>query len=335
MNNAEYNDFIQRFKAQAQELEDDLSTKTPSGKDVEQISLKVTTLRTSLTEAVTAGILPTYDQRLCEQRVVALEELSSKARSASKPKSKFSFKSTATVRSTASPPTKVSSSAGQSISAVSTASTPHSGASEPSTKSSAAEIILAGHTHRYLTLQDAAGADSLNDTTPAHSLVLTVKGLHNCFVNLASATTKVNAIHVQDLKRTVLYAGDVQGSILLHDCYQCTIIVSSHQFRMHTSDSTHVYLKVPSNPVIEKCANIGFGPFPSMDSTLGSASEPEDVISYTVQDFDWVADSQSPNWHAIGRTGFQIPAFIPENELDIALDTILPRTMSDNQETTA
>ncbi|KAG8721696.1 hypothetical protein FRC08_011105 [Ceratobasidium sp. 394] len=67
MNNVECNDFIQQFKAQAQELEDGLSTKTPSGKDIEQTSLKVTKLRASLTEAVTAGVLPAYDQRLCEQ----------------------------------------------------------------------------------------------------------------------------------------------------------------------------------------------------------------------------------------------------------------------------
>ncbi|KAG8742115.1 hypothetical protein FRC10_001985 [Ceratobasidium sp. 414] len=319
MNNVEYNDFIQRFKAQAQELEDGLSTKTPSSKDVEQISLKVTKLRTSLTEAITIGILPTYDQRLCEQRVVTLEESLSKARSASKPKSKFSFKSTATVRPTASPPTKTSPSAGQSISAVSVPPTPHSGAPEPSTHSSAAEITLAGHTRRYLTFQDAAGADLLNSTTPAQSLVMTIKGLNNCFVDLASTAARVNAIHVQGLRRTVLYAGDMQGSILLHDCYGCTIVVSSHQFRMHTSDSTHVYLKVASNPVIEKCTNIGFGPFPSTDST------PKGSISYTVQDFDWMADSHSPNWHAIERTDFQLPAFILENELDTTLSTILPR----------
>lgn len=73
----------------------------------------------------------------------------------------------------------------------------------------------------------------------------------------------------------------MQGSILLNDCQDCTIIVSAHQvseaidcviespqtkvlqFRMHTTTRTNVYLTISSNPVIEKCTNIGFGTPPS------------------------------------------------------------------------
>ncbi|KAG8697707.1 hypothetical protein FRC09_007686 [Ceratobasidium sp. 395] len=313
MNNNEYNGFIQQFKAQAQELEDELSAKIPSGKDIEQISLKITKLRTSLTEAVTAGFLPAYDQRLCEQRVFALEESLSRARSASKPKSKFSFKSAANARS---PPTKPVIATGQSDPSPNAIPTPAFDTPASSTKGLATEIVLADYTHRYLSLRDATGADTLDDATSAQSLVVTIKNLSNCLVDLTSAVGNINAIHVQGLKRTLLYAGNIQGSILLHDCHECTIIVSPHQFRMHTSDSSHVYLKVTSNPVIEKCTNIGFGPFPIADLTTETISG----------DFDWMGDSQSPNWHPIGHTNFQLPSFIADGELDIILSAVLPQT---------
>ncbi|KAG9125695.1 hypothetical protein FRC07_006549 [Ceratobasidium sp. 392] len=184
MNHIEYNDFIQQFKAQAQELEDGLSSKTPSSKELEQISLQTTKFRTSLTEAVTTGILPAYDQRLCEQRVVALEESLSKARSASKPKSKFSFKSTANVRPATSPPAKTVPHTGQSFPLPNETSTLSTDTPVPSIKSSATEITLANHTHRYLSFRDAAGVDTLGATASTHSLVVTVKGLSGCFADL-------------------------------------------------------------------------------------------------------------------------------------------------------
>ncbi|QRV76830.1 tubulin-specific chaperone C [Ceratobasidium sp. AG-Ba] len=162
MNTTDYNDFLQQFKAQAQELENALSTRTLISKDIEQISLSLTKLRTGLTEAVSVGILPSYDHELCQQRLTALEESLSKARAASKPKSKFSFKSTANTR-----PATV-------------ASTPKPKPVELPTASSTAEIALTGHAHKYLTLQNATGA-TLNDV---QSLVITIKGLSDCFVDL-------------------------------------------------------------------------------------------------------------------------------------------------------
>ncbi|QRW05726.1 tubulin-specific chaperone C [Ceratobasidium sp. AG-Ba] len=164
MNTTDYNGFLQQFKAQAQELENVLSTRTLISKDIEQISLSLTKLRTGLTEAVSVGILPSYDHELCQQRLTALEESLSKARAASKPKSKFSFKSTANAR-----PATV-------------ASTPKPAPKpvELPTASSTAEIALTGHAHKYLTLQNATGA-TLNDV---QSLVITIKGLSDCFVDL-------------------------------------------------------------------------------------------------------------------------------------------------------
>ncbi|KAG8740387.1 hypothetical protein FRC12_016015 [Ceratobasidium sp. 428] len=94
---------------------------------------------------------------------------------------------------------------------------------------------------------------------------------------------------------------------------------------MHTSDSSHVYLKVTSNPVIEKCTNIGFGPFPIADLTTETISGSKDSMLYTVQDFDWMGDSQSPNWHPIGHTNFQLPSSIADGELDIILGAVLPQ----------
>jgi hypothetical protein len=114
-----------------------------------------------------------------QQRVVALEESLSKARSISKPKSKFSFKSTAHVRPAGLPSTNVAPSTEQPA-PTSSEVLPGSG----STRGLATELTLTNLTHRYLTLNDAAGADLLSGATPTQSLVITIKGLSNCFVDL-------------------------------------------------------------------------------------------------------------------------------------------------------
>ncbi|KAF8599263.1 TBCC-domain-containing protein [Ceratobasidium sp. AG-I] len=320
MNTTQYNDFLLDFRSRAQRLEDALSQVGGNLQDVEQLSLDVTNLRSAVTEAVATGILPAYDQWLCQQRVAALEESLSKLRSTAKPKSKFSFRSTANARPTPQQPTKP-------------ASTPEHDASASSGDrpqvSGTTEITLSGHSHRSLSLADAVGFPPSNTTEAAQSVAITVKGLSNCYVDLTSTAQlgSINAIHVQGLKRTVLYAGVVQGSILLNDCQDCTIIVSAHQFRMHTTTRTNVYLRIASNPVIEKCADIGFGTSPSAfaGGAADNVNDQTDGVPYNVQDFDWMGTSRSPNWSPIGPASFQLPLTVSQDSLESVLGSLLPQ----------
>ncbi|CAE6532081.1 unnamed protein product [Rhizoctonia solani] len=319
----DYNEFISIFKAQAQELEDALSqSKAPDTKVVDQLSLSITKLRSMVTEAMATGHLPAYDQRLCEERVASLESSLAKLRANAKPKSKFSFKSSVNVKSV--PQTSSNNSAPTAL-GVGLASNQ----SSPTTTTN--KISINNHQHKLLTLADAEGLDP-SRLNSAQSVVITIGGLSDCFVDLASGTsTNVNALHVQGLKRTVLYAGKIQGSVLLHDCVECTII-----FRMHTSKTTNVYLEVLSNPVIEKCNDIRFGIYPSSSGTVATEPSGSEAsgkgLPYVVQDFDWMGATPSPNWSSIGSTTFQPPITASRGSPGPILDKLLPQITSNNHD---
>ncbi|CUA77774.1 Tubulin-folding cofactor C [Rhizoctonia solani] len=316
----DYNGFITAFKAQAQDLEDALSqNKAPDTGTIDQLSASTTKLRGRVNEAVAAGHLPAYDQRLCEERVASLEGSLAKFRANAKSKPKFSFKSSINTK----PTTSNSSNNAPTAPGVGLAS------KQPSTTTPTTKISINNHNHKSLTFADAEGWDS-SGSNSAQCVVITIGGLSDCFVDLASGTSpNVNALHIQGLKRTVLYAGKIQGSVLLHDCVECTIIVSTHQFRMHTSNATDVYLEVSSNPVIEKCNNIRFGSYPSKGGTTTAVEPPRseisgDALPYAVQDFDWMGATPSPNWSVIDSTTFQLPITASSDSLDLILNKLLP-----------
>ncbi|CEL58345.1 Tubulin-specific chaperone C OS=Bos taurus GN=TBCC PE=2 SV=1 [Rhizoctonia solani AG-1 IB] len=322
----DYNEFIASFKAQAQDLEDEISkSKTPDAKTIDQFSLNIGKLRSVVTEAVAIGCVPAYDQRLCEERVALLENSLAKLRANAKPKSKFSFKSSANTK-------PASQSSNNNNTAPGASFTPK----QPSTTTTTSKISINGHHHKSLTFADAEGLD-ISSLSSAQSVVVTIGGLSDCFVDLASGTPPtVNALHVQGLKRTVLHAGKIQGSVLLHDCIGCTIIVSTHQFRMHTSNATDVFLEVLSNPVIEKCSDIRFGAYPPGGGTVIATESSRHAVSgdslpYVVQDFDWMSATPSPHWSSIGSATFHLPITASGSGPDSVLDRLLPRIPSNQQ----
>ncbi|CAE7228911.1 unnamed protein product [Rhizoctonia solani] len=324
----DYSEFVAGLKAQIQELEDALSqNKAADTKTIDQLSASIAKLRAQVNEAVATGHLPTYDQRLCEERVSSLESSLAKLRANTKPKSKFSFKSSINPKPTAQTPSNNSASNASGVGLAS---------KQPSTATSTARISINNHHHKLLTFANAEGWDP-SGSTSEQSVVITIGELSDCFVDLVSGISpNVNALHVQGLKRTVLYAGKIQGSVLLHDCVQCTIIVSTHQFRMHTSNTTDVYLDVSSNPVIEKCGDIRFGSYPSSGGTATAAepSRPEmsgNGLPYVVQDFDWMGATPSPHWSVIDSPTFQLPTAASSDSPDPILNKLLPQFTSNQQ----
>jgi hypothetical protein len=94
----------------------------------------------------------------------------------------------------------------------------------------------------------------------------------------------LTALHASGLKKCVLVAPVIKGSVMLSGLQDCVVIVGAQQvslvigmdgddtglgtdgwaqFRIHTSNDVRVLLHVASLPVIEHSTNLLFGPYPS------------------------------------------------------------------------
>lgn len=56
-----------------------------------------------------------------------------------------------------------------------------------------------------------------------------ISNLDHCIVNLVNSTVTIGAIHIKELKNTVIMSGPVGGSILIYDCEGCLFLVGCHQ----------------------------------------------------------------------------------------------------------
>lgn len=121
------------------------------------------------------------------------------------------------------------------------------------------------------------------------------------------ATTR--AIRVDGLTRCTVYTGAVGGSVLLHKCTDCTLMLASRQVRLHTSTRCDFYLHVHSRPIIEHCSALRFAPyplaFPALAGDLVAAGLqplgqlPAAAMWREVDDFDWHKVQASPNWSVL------------------------------------
>ena len=98
----------------------------------------------------------------------------------------------------------------------------------PPTKSQSTLIestrTLAGFSHRYLTILDVR--------SPNSSAGVSISDLDNCIVNFLPGDedhTKITALHVQRVSRTVILLPQISGSIILHDLSESVIVVGCHQ----------------------------------------------------------------------------------------------------------
>lgn len=203
----------------------------PASGALEQLSVDVAKLRKELTDAT--DYLPSYDQRQYElvcsphwlQKVVErelkiqhlkeIEESLDRLRSASTVKPKFAFKRK-TPKATGTP----------ALSPVSSSLTPAvsvSSENEPTSRS----LALSGRSHAYLDFT------SLH-FPPSAASDLTMSDLDHCIVNLLplaneSRSSLFTALHVRNVRNCVIILPPIDGSALLHDLTQCTLVLGCHQ----------------------------------------------------------------------------------------------------------
>ncbi len=83
---------------------------------------------------------------------------------------------------------------------------------------------------------------TFGDDTPTFDL--TISDLNRCIVDLCSPAKiaspyhqlSLTALHIRDLKDTILILPNVKGSVLLHNLHTCTVIIACHQASTSLSD---------------------------------------------------------------------------------------------------
>jgi len=114
----------------------------------------------------------------------------------------------------------------------------------------------------------------------------------------------LNSLRIFNLKGCKVYTGAVLGSIFIDDCVECTFSLASQQIRIHNCYKSDFYLYVRSNPIIENCNEIRFGPynlnFPQIKIQFEEARFDLGKNNWDkVEDFNWLKIQQSPHWSII------------------------------------
>lgn len=321
--------FYAQFQASRASLTDRLEAfknNTTPHNDWQELALDIRKLRKTLTGAM--SFLAAYDQRQYQAQMDLLEQTLEKTRSASLPKAKFTFK-----RKTNKPP----------LSAAPTLLPSPSGANEPGRRDGLLGTPdfnnLSSHSHCRLSLQSIPTSE---EGQPLSDLI--ISDLDHCIVDLRATARSVHsqnqlnltALHIHDLKETLLILPNVKGSVILHNLHRCTAIVSCHQFRMHDSMNVRVYLSVASNPVIENCSAIAFAEYPLFASLLDpslNGEQPSNGKHAEVQDFSHIRPTPSPNWFlwAPGNENWDDLSLLGDSlprELEAILTAHLPEATS-------
>ncbi|CED84308.1 Beta-tubulin folding cofactor C [Phaffia rhodozyma] len=308
------------IQASSSEISQLLAPSTLSTDDIQTIQFKLASLKRTI--VVASDYIPKYDQRNAEAKIKELETEFESKRTASAPKSKFSFKkqpkpmrSTGLVSDVSRPTESVE--------------TPLSAISIPST-----DVSIHRLTSQYITLP----------TISADGFGLSLFDLTRCVIDLfpsnersSTNPSKITALHIKNLKQCVLIAPILEGSIMISDCAQCVLILGGWQFRMHTSSDCKVFIhSAPgsSTPIIEGCRSIRFGSYLINDrDPLGSQQ------SLKVLDFSHPNPTvPSPNWSILsveeeraiqvrlpalleGRSRMTIETNLTESILDSVLST--------------
>ncbi|CCM02004.1 uncharacterized protein FIBRA_04078 [Fibroporia radiculosa] len=322
-NQALSQEFYAHFQATRSDLLarlDVLSTGKNNSEVVEQLAVDVLKLRKGLTDAT--DFLPAYDQRQCDIRMKEIEETLQKLRAASSGKPKFAFK-----RKANKPTIPLSSETKPTTEPV---FQPHE--SDPSSGG----LSLSNHSYQYLTLGSIPTSSASSD--------LTISELDHCIVNLLlpdathasiSPPPKITALHVRNVRNSVLILPRIDGSALLHDLSRCVFVLGCHQYRMHASSDTDVYISVSSNPIIEHCTGIRFSGYPQLFLRSGAFAPPKDNMSSSdhlaVQDFSHIRATPSPNWsilpasEVIPDEQWLLSANVEKVGVDSILEKLIPR----------
>ncbi|CAB3402573.1 unnamed protein product [Caenorhabditis bovis] len=122
---------------------------------------------------------------------------------------------------------------------------------------------------------------------------LSLRNIENCNLEFDFVPS---VVHIRNIKNSSLKFTKCDRSILLHDCENVHLHVAAQQIRCHTSKNLHLHVATRGAVILEESTGIVMHPF-RMKHKDGSEIVEEDNGEWkTPRDFDWLAQTQSPNW---------------------------------------
>eukprot|EP00892_Ulva_mutabilis_P006725 jgi/Ulvmu1/4424/UM002_0149.1 len=115
----------------------------------------------------------------------------------------------------------------------------------------------------------------------------------------------MQALYLHRLENCRVEAGPVHSATFGEELQHCSLSLVSHQLRLHASSSLQVYLRAGSDPIIEDCSGIGFGPLTSLayegfDELCHAADLHADGTHWQhVKDFLNPGSHVEKNWYTI------------------------------------
>uniref|UniRef100_A0A060T541 ARAD1C08822p n=1 Tax=Blastobotrys adeninivorans TaxID=409370 RepID=A0A060T541_BLAAD len=276
-------DFYNRFIAQRDEIESKL--RSASSEADKQECLRQISDLSSQCKAV-LHTLPHHDQQLYNEQLAALTKKATEGRK------KFAFKSrmgsfqTQTQGQTGTSQTQSQTSQTSQGDGRSQTQWQSSHGNEHSQTQSQMSTSSSSQTQE----SSQSSCSNLHETVhKSHGGPVAISNCYRSVLIIDSTTAKLDNIS----KCFVYITGE--GPVYLTNVKDSILAINCHQFRMHSSNDTQVYISCKSRrPIIEKCSGIGFGQFPSQ------LAEGKDVYEWeAIDDFNWLRPSQSPHWSQI------------------------------------
>ena len=136
-------------------------------------------------------------------------------------------------------------------------------------------------------LSNLSGEEIVRNPGQIRGYDFVVDNLSKCTIYLLDHSAQIT---IDDCTDCTFYIGPVEGSVFFRDCANCRISVSVAQFRMKSCKDCDVYVFSNSDPSIEYCSGLRFGPlnlsYPKQDEHFRSAKLSLDVDHWS-QVFDF------------------------------------------------
>ncbi|QDS77869.1 hypothetical protein FKW77_000251 [Venturia effusa] len=259
--------------------------------------------------------LPAHNQKSYSDQLKQLNERLQKAREAFAPRQKFSFKNARKITSAASV-TPITSAAQQFGNTSS--KSPPSLQEEPSDEGKY-NLSIRSSPSKLNRRPSFTNAASLNifsqkdihiSIPPSAENAITTSTIHdinNCVIDISflysSPGLSFATMSITNISGSLILAGKVKGAIHITGMKNSVVVASTGQLRMHQCENVSVYLHCFSDPIIEHCKDVKFGPLPEV--FLDHAKHETKGMNRwnQVQDFQWIKAEHSPNWSEIPTEG--------------------------------